>query len=61
MDNHHADQSAILPSLTTVFNIVAARLRVFADRPVSGKPGDFLAQHPRVIVAGLTSKRSLIR
>jgi hypothetical protein len=60
MDNHHADRSGILPRLNTVFNIVAARLRVFADGSASGKPGDFLAQHPRVIVASLTSKRNII-
>jgi hypothetical protein len=60
MDNHHADRSGILPSLTTVFNIVAARLKLFADRSVTGKPGDFLTQHPRVIVASLTSRRNSI-
>ena len=51
MDNHHADRSGILPSLNSVFNIVAARFRLFAERSATGKPGDFLAQHPRVIVA----------
>jgi hypothetical protein len=60
MDNRHADRSAILPSLTAVFNIVAARLRLVADSPAVGKPGDFLAQHPRVIVASLTAKRNMI-
>jgi hypothetical protein len=60
MDNHHADQSDIVPSLTTLFNIVVARLRLFAERSTTGKPGDFLAQHPRVIVARLTSRRNKI-
>jgi hypothetical protein len=60
MDNRHADRSGILPNLTTVFNIVAARLRLLADRSATGKPGDFLAQHPRVIVASLTSRRNRI-
>lgn len=60
MDNHYADQSDIVPSLTTLFNIVAARLRLFSGRSSTGKPGDFLAQHPRVIVASLTSKRNKI-
>jgi hypothetical protein len=59
MDNHHADRSGILPSLTTMFNIVAARFRSFAEKSATGKPGDFLAQHPRVIVARLTSKRNI--
>ena len=58
MDNHHTDQSDIVPSLTKLFNIVATRLRLFAERSATGKPGDFLAQHPRVIVARLTSKRN---
>jgi hypothetical protein len=60
MDNHHADQSGIVPSLTTLFNIVAARFGSFADTSAGGRPGDFLAQHPRVIVASLTSSRNMI-
>jgi hypothetical protein len=60
MDNHYADRSGILPRLTTVYNILAASLSIFADRSATGKPGDFLAQHPRVIVASLTSRRSIV-
>jgi hypothetical protein len=60
MDNRHADRSGILPSLTTVFNIVAARFRLFAEKSTTGQPGGFLAQHPRVIAASLTSKRKRI-
>ena len=60
MDNHYADQSDIVPSLNTLFNIVAARLRSFAHDSANGKPGHFLTQHPRVIVAGLTSLRNKI-
>jgi hypothetical protein len=60
MDNNYADRGRILPSLTTLFNIVAARFGSLADTPPSGRPGDFLAQHPRVIVASLTSKRNKI-
>jgi hypothetical protein len=57
MDNHHADRPGIVPSLATVFNIVAARFRSLAEKSANGTPGAFLAQHPRVIVAGLTSRR----
>lgn len=60
MDNHYADQSDIVPRLSTLFNIVATRLRLFAERSTTGKPGDFLALHPRVIVARLTSRRNKI-
>ena len=58
MDNHHADRPGIVPSLATLFNIVAARFRLIAEKSVTGQPGDFLAQHPRVIVASLTSRRN---
>jgi len=58
MDNNYADRSRILPRLTTLYNIVAARFGSLADTPASGRPGDFLAQHPRVIVASLASRRN---
>ena len=60
MDNNCADRSGVLPSLTAMFNIVAARFKSFAEKSGTGKPGDFLAQHPRVIIARLTSKRNKI-
>ena len=60
MDNHHADRLRILPRVTKLFNIVAARFGSLAETPARGRPGDFLAQHPRVIVASLTSKRDFI-
>jgi hypothetical protein len=60
MDNNYADRSRILPSLTTAYNIVAARFRLLADSSASDSPGHFLAQHPRVIVASLTSKHNKI-
>jgi hypothetical protein len=56
MDNNFADRSDILPSLTTLFNIVAARFSSFADKDASGNSAYFLAQHPRVIVASLPFK-----
>ena len=56
MANHHADRSRILPSLITLFNIVAPNLKSIADKSASGNSGYFLAQHPRVIVASLTFK-----
>ena len=57
MDNHDADRPGIRPSLNRVFNIVRQRLRI-CGRPETGKPGDFLAQYLRVIVASLASKRN---
>lgn len=59
MDNHYADQSDIVPSLPTLFNIVAARFKSFAHKSAGGKPGNYLAQHPRVIIACLSSKNNI--
>jgi hypothetical protein len=56
MDNHYADKQSILASFIAAFNIVAARFKSFADRPANSRPGYYLAQHPRVIVASLTFK-----
>lgn len=60
MDDNCTDQSGVVPSLSAMFNIVAARFKSFAEKSAIGKPGDFLAQHPRVIVAKLTSKRNTV-
>ena len=59
MDDHYADKPRILPRIAFVFNIVMARLRLFARKSASGKPCNYLAQHPRVIIASLNSKNNI--
>jgi hypothetical protein len=60
MSNKNANQSNILPSLATVFNIVDPRFKALTagGKKVFAKLADherhsFTAHHPRVIVANL--------
>lgn len=59
MDDHYADKRRLLPRIAFVFNIVMARLRSLTRKSASGKPCNYFAQHPRVIIASLNSKNNI--
>jgi hypothetical protein len=59
MDNHHADKRRILPRIAFVFNIVKARISSLARKSARGKPCNYLAQHPRVIIASLNARNNI--
>lgn len=59
MENHYADKRSILASLASLFNIMKARFKSFTRKSASGKPCNYLAQHPRVIIASLNSRNNI--